>query len=64
MQDPLFENVVKVKRNSLVLEEGVKEKLCSDQGDFKVGVLNADNSTMRMILYGTQAVSTEAFSKR
>jgi CRISPR-associated protein Cst2 len=59
-----FENVVKVKRNSLVLEEGVKEKLCSDQGDFKVGVLKCgqlDNEDD--IVRELQAVSTEAFFK-
>lgn len=59
-----FENVVKVKRNSLVLEEGIKEKLSSDQGDFKVGVLKCgqlDNEDA--IVRELHAVSTEAFFK-
>lgn len=59
-----FENVVKVKRNCLVLEEGIKEKLCSDQGDFKVGVLKCgqlDNEDA--IVRELHAVSTEAFFK-
>ncbi len=59
-----FENVVKVKRNSLVLEEGIKEKLSSDQGDFKVGVLKCgqlDNEDA--IIRELHAVSTEAFFK-
>ncbi|MCM1288322.1 MAG: type I-B CRISPR-associated protein Cas7/Cst2/DevR [Clostridium sp.] len=34
-----FENVVKVKNNALVLEEGIESKLNSDIGNFKAGVL-------------------------
>lgn len=59
-----FENVVKVKHNALVLEEGIKEKLNSDQGDFKAGVLKCghlDNEDD--IVRELHAVSTEAFFK-
>ncbi len=34
-----FENVVKIKNNALVLEEGIESKLNSDIGNFKAGVL-------------------------
>ena len=34
-----FENVVKVKNNALVLNEGIESKLNSDIGNFKAGVL-------------------------
>ena len=34
-----FENVVNVKNASLILEDGIKEKLHSEKGDFHAGVL-------------------------
>lgn len=59
-----FENVVKVKHNSLVLEEGIKEKLSSDQGDFKAGVLKCGHlENEDDIVRELHAVSTEAFFK-
>lgn len=59
-----FENVVKVKRNSLVLEEGIKEKLGSDQGDFKAGVLKCGQlENEDVIVRELHALSTEAFFK-
>lgn len=59
-----FENVVKVKHNSLVLEEGIKEKLNSDQGDFKAGVLKCGHlENEDDIVRELHAVSTEAFFK-
>lgn len=59
-----FENVVKVKGNKLVLEDGIKEKLESDYGDFHVGVLKCgqfdnEDDIIRIL----QAVSTDEFFK-
>lgn len=59
-----FENVVKVKGNSLILEEGIKEKLSSAQGDFKAGVLKCGQlENEDDIVRELHAVSTEAFFK-
>lgn len=59
-----FENVVKVKHNSLVLEEGVKEKLNSDQGKFQAGVLKCGQlENEDDIVRELHAVSTEEFFK-
>lgn len=57
-----FENVVNVKEQSLILEEGIKEKLNSSKGNFRAGVLkcgifaNEDD-----IIHELNAVSIEEF---
>lgn len=57
-----FENVVKVKNNSLVLEEGIKDKLNSDKGNFKAGVLRCGQlENEDAIVRELNAVSTEEF---
>lgn len=60
-----FENVVKVKNNSLVLEEGIEEKLNSEQGQFHVGVLKCGQlENEDEIVQKLHAVSTDAFFKK
>lgn len=57
-----FENVVKVKGNSLVLEEGIKDKLNSNKGNFKAGVLKCGAFTNEAeIVRELHAESTETF---
>lgn len=60
----VFENVVKVKNCSLILEEGVEEKLNSKQGEFHAGVLKCGQlENEDEIVQKLHAVSTEAFFK-
>ena len=57
-----FENVVKVKGNSLVLEEGIKDKLNSNKGNFKAGALKCGAFTNEAeIVRELHAESTETF---
>lgn len=57
-----FENVVKVKNNALVLEEGIKDKLNSDKGSFKAGVLRCGQlANEDDIVKELNAISTEVF---
>lgn len=60
-----FENVVKVKNNTLVLEEGIEEKLNSVQGKFSTGVLKCGQlENEDEIVQKLHAVSTEAFFEK
>lgn len=57
-----FENVVKVKNNALILEEGIREKINSDKGNFKVGVLRCGQfSNEDAIVKELNAISTDKF---
>lgn len=57
-----FENVVNVKNASLVLEEGIKEKLKSNKGAFHAGVLKCGQfANEDDIIRELDAVSTEEF---
>lgn len=57
-----FENVVKVKNNALILEEGIREKINSDKGNFKVGVLKCGQfSNEDAIVKELNAISTDKF---
>lgn len=60
-----FENVVNVKNASLILEDGIKEKLHSEKGDFHAGVLKCgifanENDIVREL----NAMQTEDFFKQ
>lgn len=57
-----FENVVKIKNNSLILEDGIENKLKSNIGNFKAGVLKCgqlNNETA--IVERLNAIETDVF---
>ncbi len=57
-----FENVVTVSNKALVLEEGIKDKLNSNKGEFKVGVLKCGQfSNENDIVRELNAISIEEF---
>lgn len=59
-----FENVVKVKNNSLILDEGIESKLNSDIGSFKAGVLKCGQLNNEIeIIERLNAISTDVFFK-
>ncbi len=57
-----FENVVNVSNKTLVLEEGIKDKLNSNKGEFKAGVLKCGQfSNENQIARELNATSIEEF---
>lgn len=57
-----FENVVNVREQSLILEEGIKEKLNSSKGNFRAGVLKCGTfANEDDIVRELNAVSIEEF---
>lgn len=57
-----FENVVKVKNNSLILEDGIENKLKSNVGSFKAGVLKCGQiNNEAAIVERLNAIDTDVF---
>ena len=57
-----FENVVKIKNNSLILEDGIENKLKSNIGNFKAGVLKCGQlNNEAAIVERLNAIETDVF---